>query len=346
MFGSGGYGSGESQNRRVPYKGQKEVTAKVGAVPVDGNSVPVKFGGKSKGPLGGAYETEEVKHRLAQSKPTASKPAAKKPVARNTGAKKNMEGEGLIMDKGSSDVFGSRPVLSSSKAKSDAAAKPAKKNPKDPYAHVKPTISRKAPPFSGASAAAYARVEESDMPIRGGQGMPSSIQEYEDTENLGQCKFCKRSFNEISLMKHQNVCQERPGKRKRKVFDSSKMRIIDEEQRMLQPGTRKPQPKKQQPGKMPKWKAMSLQFRAGLKAARAAEKGLAPPMPVQNNDGYEDPTRTKCPTCNRSFNNVAAQRHIPFCANKAREESLRCGGKPRGKASKAQPKTQNKFGRR
>lgn len=351
MFGSGGYSSGGYQNQRVPYKGQKEVTAKVGAAPMDGNSMPVKFGSKSKDPFDRAYDGEESKYRPAQSKPTGSRPAAKKPVPRNTGAKKNVDGENFVMGGGSSDVFGARPVLSSSKAKPGASsktgAKPAKKNPKDPYAHVKPTISRRVPPFSGASAAAYARVEEADTPIRGGQGMPSSVQEYGDTGSLKQCKFCKRSFNEVSLMKHQNVCLERPGKRKRKVFDSSKMRIIDEEQRMLQAPSRRPEPKKQQPGKMPKWKAMSLQFRAGLKAARAAEKGLAPPpMPIQSSDGYEDPTKTKCPTCGRSFNNVAAQRHIPFCANKAREEALRCGGRPRGKPSKGQPKTQNKFGRR
>eukprot|EP00826_Nyctotherus_ovalis_P034792 TRINITY_DN2926_c0_g1_i6.p2 TRINITY_DN2926_c0_g1~~TRINITY_DN2926_c0_g1_i6.p2 ORF type:complete len:176 (+),score=45.01 TRINITY_DN2926_c0_g1_i6:542-1069(+) len=174
--------------------------------------------------------------------------------------------------------------------------------------------------------------------------MSAPIEEYGDSGSLGQCKFCGRSFNEVSLAKHQRVCQERPGKKKCRVFDSSKMRIVDSEQQMLQRSSH-PEPK-QPSGKMPKWKAMSLQFRAGLKAARAAESGRAPPpVPTYGGaaGGFDDPTRTKCPTCGRAFNNVAAARHIPFCANKAREESLRCGGRTRGKP---QPKPQNKFGKR
>jgi len=78
---------------------------------------------------------------------------------------------------------------------------------------------------------------------------------------------------------------------------------------------------------MPKWKAMSLEFRHGLKAARLAKKGINIP-PYKSPLG--DPIASsfiKCPTCGRSFNDTAAKRHLPFCANKAREESLRFGGK-------------------
>lgn len=49
----------------------------------------------------------------------------------------------------------------------------------------------------------------------------------------------------------------------------------------------------------------------------------------------------KCPTCGRSFNDTAAKRCLPFCANKAREEALRYGGKV-----KAQTKPVKRVGRR
>ena len=33
--------------------------------------------------------------------------------------------------------------------------------------------------------------------------------------------------------------------------------------------------------------------------------------------------RTPCPYCGRKFNDVAAQRHIPFCKNKSKENAMR-----------------------
>jgi len=345
MFGAGGYGSGGYQNQRVPYKGH-QVTGKIGSMPASGNDAPFKFGGKSKDPFGD-NEIEESKYRAPPSKVT--KPAAKKPVAKNTGSKINtgqVIEEDHIMSKGG-NVFGARPALSSMKkgnnAPGKAGSKPVKNNPKDPYGHVKATISRKAPPFSGST---YIRpAEQPDIPIKGSQGMSVAVTEYADTGNLGQCKFCGRSFNEVSLAKHQRVCQEQPGKKKRRVFDSSKMRIVDPEQKMLQRLNVRTEPKKAPPGQMPKWKAMSLQFRQGLRDARAAESGKSVPKPTygRGSGGFQDPSLTKCPTCGRSFNNIAAERHVKFCATKAREQSLRVGGKPRGKP---QPKTQNRFGKR
>jgi len=344
MFGAGGYGSRGYQNQRVA-KGH-EVTGKIGSMPATGNDAPFKFGGKSRDPFDD-NGIEESKHRAPPSKIT--KPAAKKPAAKNTGAKINtgqVIEEDYIMKKGG-NVFGAKPALSSMKkgnnAPGKAGSKIVKNNPKDPYGHVKATISRKAPPFSGST---YIRpAEQPDIPIRGSQGMPGPAAEHVDTGNLGQCKFCGRSFNELSLVKHQRVCQEQPGKKKRKVFDSSKMRIVDPEQKMLQRLNMRTEPKKTAPGQMPKWKAMSLQFRQGLRDARRAESGKPVPKATHGREsaGFQDPSLTKCPTCKRSFNNIAAERHIKFCAAKAKEQALRVGGKPKDKPPS---KTQNRFGKR
>lgn len=40
-------------------------------------------------------------------------------------------------------------------------------------------------------------------------------------------------------------------------------------------------------------------------------------------DQYDD--RTPCPHCGRKFNDIAAQRHIPHCQNKAKESAMRVG---------------------
>lgn len=89
-------------------------------------------------------------------------------------------------------------------------------------------------------------------------------------------------------------------------------------------------------GNKQKWKAQSEQFRAAMRAARGA--------PSKGNSGtngygggghesyggggaasYEYDDRTPCPYCGRKFNDVAAQRHIPHCQNKAKEQSMRMG---------------------
>lgn len=43
-------------------------------------------------------------------------------------------------------------------------------------------------------------------------------------------------------------------------------------------------------------------------------------------DEYDD--RVPCPYCGRKFAEVAAQRHIPHCQNKAKESAMRAVGGP------------------
>jgi membrane protease subunit (stomatin/prohibitin family) len=78
--------------------------------------------------------------------------------------------------------------------------------------------------------------------------------------------------------------------------------------------------------KMPKWKAESTAFRSMLQQ----ERNQGPMTAAQQNEykkaqealkeasGY-----VKCPTCGRSFNEKAGQRHISFCAEQAKKTAMK-----------------------
>eukprot|EP01038_Epipyxis_sp_PR26KG_P007238 gene7238-9869_t len=97
---------------------------------------------------------------------------------------------------------------------------------------------------------------------------------------------------------------------------------------------------KQSQNSLPKWKADSLSFRQAMRAARAVtqaeKKSKATGIPLHillppsssgrgrseyddNGSGYYEPTidpsYIQCPTCGRSFNQKAGERHIPQCKN-------------------------------
>ena len=89
-------------------------------------------------------------------------------------------------------------------------------------------------------------------------------------------------------------------------------------------------------GGKPKWKNQSEQFRQAMRAARGGGNGGGKSGgkfgdngydPGYQEDQYDD--RTPCPYCGRKFNDIAAQRHIPHCQNKAKEQAMRVGP-PRG----------------
>eukprot|EP00826_Nyctotherus_ovalis_P026992 TRINITY_DN2103_c0_g1_i3.p2 TRINITY_DN2103_c0_g1~~TRINITY_DN2103_c0_g1_i3.p2 ORF type:complete len:167 (+),score=39.40 TRINITY_DN2103_c0_g1_i3:107-607(+) len=131
----------------------------------------------------------------------------------------------------------------------------------------------------------------------------------------GTCGYCGRIFNADSLEKHRRVCQERPDKRKRKVFDSKKTRVVDEEQNALP--TKAEESKKPQK-KASKWKLQSAQFRNALKASGGVNVSSDKQLQVEIE---ESSASAQCPTCRRTFNEEAAKRHIPICANRAKTEA-------------------------
>eukprot|EP00826_Nyctotherus_ovalis_P023185 TRINITY_DN1783_c0_g1_i12.p1 TRINITY_DN1783_c0_g1~~TRINITY_DN1783_c0_g1_i12.p1 ORF type:complete len:367 (+),score=93.89 TRINITY_DN1783_c0_g1_i12:205-1305(+) len=158
-----------------------------------------------------------------------------------------------------------------------------------------------------------------------------------DATPIAKCQHCSRSFNLKSLQKHEKVCQDRPNKKKRKVFDSKKARIVDEEQKKLEANTAETKPAK----KIPKWKLQSAQFRNAIKPTKKGEEPVQVPAELDERALY-----VQCDTCGRSFNEEAAKRHIPFCANKARLDAIKTGGKNKPQPAKALPLVQNKYGRR
>ncbi|KAH8046380.1 hypothetical protein JL722_13707 [Aureococcus anophagefferens] len=88
-------------------------------------------------------------------------------------------------------------------------------------------------------------------------------------------------------------------------------------------------------GKDKKWKAQSNQLREAMQAMRgvaAAEKAGKPPPPMVAST--PDPSFVQCPHCSRTFNEKAAERHIPKCQSiKAKPKSLARGGPPSARAA-------------
>lgn len=317
----------QSQQAYPPTRFEPEITPKVGSKPIDGSAMPNRGD-----PFGGSNgKSEEEKYRSVPTKANTQGKMAKKPPA-----KTNVQTTSGLQFISGGGGFGARPQLSSQRKA--AVAKPgAKGNTKT---GGKGSVTQRGPPFSGSKFSSMP-----DIAIKKGRG--PQISEFAETGSMGQCKFCKRTFNEEALARHVNVCLEKPGRKKRKVFDSSKNRIVDGEQKSLQQMGKRMAPKKEPPSKMPKWKAMSLEFRHGLKSARLAKKGIMVPAFKNPVGDAISASFIKCPICKRSFNDTAAQRHIPFCTKKAQDEAMRYGGKPKAKAqtkpqSKVQPKMQSK----
>lgn len=167
--------------------------------------------------------------------------------------------------------------------------------------------------------------------------------EYEEIEQL-ECPDCNRKFNPIPYQKHIKICAK-VFLTKRKAFDSAQMRIADnpelvkiltekekkEKQAMKKASKQSVKSHTETPvgnndnGRAPKWKEQSNAFREAMKAARQVTVALATgaPLPPPKMSA-PDPSLIPCPHCGRSFNERAAERHIPQCQNiRAKPTSLK-----------------------
>ncbi|KRX08975.1 hypothetical protein PPERSA_08178 [Pseudocohnilembus persalinus] len=162
----------------------------------------------------------------------------------------------------------------------------------------------------------------------GKQKIPEELLQQEQqakNERMAECpEGCGRSFREGALNAHMKACRK-IFQEKRKKFDSAAYRAPDEQQELnaLNPNKKKKNNynpmeaaklKNQSKGKInSKWKQRSEQFRQAMRSCRKAEDGgqYVPQEPVD--DGL-----TQCPTCGRKFNDTAAKRHMPICAEKAK----------------------------
>lgn len=162
---------------------------------------------------------------------------------------------------------------------------------------------------------------------------------------MGTCQYCHRHFNLDRLAKHESVCK-RMMNSKRKVFDASKHRVRGTEaekylKRQQQPPQRPTQQAhaghnnpsmryssaaaannlQMEPNpavRKSNWRKKHEEFIKAIREAKKVQAHLArggklsdlPPPPPSDNDDY-----VQCPHCLRRFNEAAAERHIPKCAN-------------------------------
>jgi hypothetical protein len=161
-----------------------------------------------------------------------------------------------------------------------------------------------------------------------------------------ECPDCGRKFNRIPYEKHVKVCAK-IFIQKRKVFDSKQKRIPEElvqlqkETQGLGRGKKKGGKSGAAAGggagsaadraiqgeKKAKWKEQSNAFREAMRMARMAKQAeeTGGPMP-QFTPSAPDPSFIRCENCGRSFNERAAERHIPLCSNiRAKPSSLKRG---------------------
>eukprot|EP00058_Branchiostoma_floridae_P002947 XP_002588435.1 hypothetical protein BRAFLDRAFT_63383 [Branchiostoma floridae] len=125
--------------------------------------------------------------------------------------------------------------------------------------------------------------------------------------------------------KHGRICRKNAQK-KRKVFDSGRMRAqgtdipVNKTLRTqplgTQPKTKNDVSKQTNPVKQSKWRQQHEEFIRSIRAAKETDvaiktgKPLPPPPPPVVNPDY-----VQCPHCERRFNEAAAERHIPKCAD-------------------------------
>ncbi|XP_075151559.1 uncharacterized protein LOC142225634 isoform X2 [Haematobia irritans] len=148
---------------------------------------------------------------------------------------------------------------------------------------------------------------------------------------MATCHYCQRNFNEDRLQKHEDVCGKMTTK-KRKIFDASKHRVkgTEAEKYVAKKGKTSTAPKVSpaiaavkptqttDSSKKSNWRKKHEEFINAIREAKKVQAYLAkggklsdlPPPPPSENPDY-----IQCPHCNRRFNESAAERHIPKCAN-------------------------------
>lgn len=135
------------------------------------------------------------------------------------------------------------------------------------------------------------------------------------------CAICGRRFATDRLDKHQEICKKSHSK-KRKPFDALKHRLAGTEAEPFISKLRKAPASKASTTKVKSsnnnWRQKHEEFIQAIRAAKQVQAHLnaggklsdLPPPPPSENPDY-----VACPHCGRRFNQSAAERHIPKCAN-------------------------------
>jgi hypothetical protein len=131
---------------------------------------------------------------------------------------------------------------------------------------------------------------------------------------LEQCHVCSRRFAPDRIKKHTIACQI--ANKKRKVFDSLKMRVAGTEAASYVLGKKKTLTVEVKSKPQNNWREKHKDFIQAIRYAKKmtdVEKSGGnifdmPLPPVSLNPDY-----IQCSNCGRKFNQVAASRHIPRC---------------------------------
>eukprot|EP00118_Oscarella_pearsei_P027342 m.311018 g.311018 ORF g.311018 m.311018 type:complete len:398 (+) comp58150_c0_seq1:73-1266(+) len=160
-------------------------------------------------------------------------------------------------------------------------------------------------------------VNESSVPTRT-ERRPERIDDdgRDDSSalDLVACPICSRKFASDRLEKHTKICS-RTNQKKRKVFNSSKMRVRGTELEQFRPINKSRLPEKENRPKQ-NWRRQHEEFIEAIRAAKKVQdhikrggklSDLPPPPPSEN------PNYVQCLYCLRRFNPATAERHIPKC---------------------------------
>ncbi|CAL1269991.1 unnamed protein product [Larinioides sclopetarius] len=139
---------------------------------------------------------------------------------------------------------------------------------------------------------------------------------------LKPCGICGRTFRPDALERHQKVCEKNAAK-KRKIFDSSKQRALEDAPKpppavAQQPQKNKPNAKAkatEKPKPKTNWREKHQELIETIKKARG-EDVEEPSKEVAEVKKKVPSGYVQCPACERHFNQRAAERHIPWCQKK------------------------------
>lgn len=144
-----------------------------------------------------------------------------------------------------------------------------------------------------------------------------------DISSFVPCSICGRTFNPDVLTRHEKVCSKlKQSDQKRKPFDMSRKRAegtdlekFMKENLLYNNDYNSP---KQPSKKKANWRSKHQQFVNSIRSARVVTKALATGAPLPPHEpSAPDPDYVQCPYCERRFQESTAERHIPFCKEKA-----------------------------
>lgn len=169
-----------------------------------------------------------------------------------------------------------------------------------------------------------------ELPVRQARGNFDIPSEPEEEIVLVKCsEGCGKSFRPDVAKKHAKICKK-VFQQKRKVFNMAEQRQPDELKEFeaeskyrKKQTTKQPAKPKAKEGAIPKWKMQSAMLRNGIRAGKGDDQSHTEEAIIAKK--FEETQMTRCQFCNRTFNDEAAKRHIPFCEKKTKDAKLKGG---------------------